>query len=113
MADYTLRDFRQGRYSKTAVSSFLVPENSVAHSLNINFDEQIGSAKVRPGTAKLGDTIAVGQTPLGLGAFVGKNGTPNLLLAVYADDLNGTLYSYDENTGAWTASSLNNLDNTA
>lgn len=110
---YTLRDFRQGRYSKNSISPYLIPENSVAHSLNINFDEIIGSAKVRPGTAKLGDTVAANKTPLGLGSFVGKGGTPNLLLAVYSGASNATVYYYDEDTGVWTASDLVNLDNSA
>src|SRR6185369_12588646 len=102
--DYTLRDFRQGRYSKNSISSFLVPENSVSHSINVNFDEIVGSAKVRPGTVKLGDTVKPSGIPRGLGSFVGKGGSPNLLLADYSDGGSTTKYYYDEDTGVWTAS---------
>jgi hypothetical protein len=69
---FILRDFRQGRISKDIVSNFIVPENSVSNSLNVNFDEVIGSAKVRPGTVKLGATVASGKTPLGLSSFLGR-----------------------------------------
>lgn len=92
---FLLRDFRQGRYSKDIVSELLVPENSVSNSININFDEIVGSAKVRPGTVKLGDTVASGQTPLGLYGFVGPAGSPNLVLAVFSDGANGKMYYYD------------------
>lgn len=46
----TERDFRRGRISKNVVAQSLVPENSVAESLNVVFDEQIGGARVRKGT---------------------------------------------------------------
>lgn len=105
---YLLRDFRQGRISKDVVSSLIVPENSVSNSLNVNYDEIIGSAKVRPGTVRLGDTVAAGRTPLGLAPFIGKGGDPNLLLAVYSGETEATLYYYDT---AWHASDLNDLDN--
>ncbi len=107
----TIRDFSKGRYSKLTVSNFVVPENSVSNSLNVNFDEIIGSAKVRPGTVKLGNTVASGKTPLGLGSFVGPSGTPNDLIAVFSGT--GTaaiLYYYDT---AWHTSSLTNLTSPA
>lgn len=110
MPDYTHRDFRQGRYSKNSISPFLIPENSVSHSLNVNFDEIIGSAKVRAGTVKLGDTVASGQTPRGLGNFVGKGGTPNILEAAYSDGNNTTIYYFDEDIGFWQTTDLTNLD---
>jgi hypothetical protein len=106
---FLLRDFRQGRYSKDIVSELLVPENSVSNSVNINFDEVIGSAKVRPGTVKLGDTVASGQTPLGIYGFVGPAGSPNLVLAVFSDGANGTLYYYDT---SWHVSDLTTLSPT-
>lgn len=80
---WILRDFRAGRVSKNVVSNFIVPENSVSNSININFDEIIGSAKVRPGTVKLGTTVASGKTPLGLAPFIGPSGNPDYLLVVY------------------------------
>lgn len=99
---YLIRDFRGGRVSPDSISSFLAPENSVKNSINVNFDEIIGSAKVRPGTVKLGATVASAKTPLGLFNFIGKNGTPNYLLAVFTGVSNGTLYYYDT---SWHTSS--------
>lgn len=103
---WLLRDFRQGRVSKDVVGPFLVPENSVANATNVNFDEVIGSGKVRNGTTKLGDTVAASQTPLGLAPFVGPSGVPNLLLAVFSDGVAGSLYYYN---GSWNLSALTNL----
>ncbi len=105
---FVLRDFRLGRY--TNVGNFIVPENSVSNSINVNFDDIIGVARVRRGTTKLGATVASNKTPLGLGSFVGKNGTPNLLLAVYSGASTATIYYYDT---AWHASATTNLSNSA
>ncbi len=107
---FLLRDFRQGRYSKNIVSELLVPENSVSNSLNVNFDEVVGSAKVRPGTVKLGDTVQANGVPRGLYNFVGKYGTPNLVLAAFSDGGSTTLYYYDT---SWHTSNITNYDATA
>ena len=109
---FTLRDFSSGRYGKDQVSSYLIPKNSVANSLNLNFDEIVGSAKVRPGTVKLGATVASNKTPLGLGSFVGPGGSPDLLLAVFSGASTATLYYYTNSVGPWTASNLTALSNT-
>lgn len=100
---FLLRDFSKGRISKNVVSDLLVPENSVSDSINVNFDEIIGSAKVRFGTQRLGDTVAGGKTPLGLAPFVGPGGTPKLLLAVFNGSTDATLYYYDT---SWHSSNL-------
>lgn len=112
---FQLRDFRGGRVSKKAVSNFLAPENSVSNSININFDEIIGSAKVRAGTVKLGEIVQANAAPLGLAPFLGPSGTPDYLLAVFSDGSDGTLYYYDNNTGLWAASTTltATLDGTA
>jgi hypothetical protein len=108
---YNWRDMRAGRISKDAVSNFIIPENSVSNSLNVNFDDVIGSAKVRAGTVLLGDTVAADNTPLGLYSFVGTSGTPKLLVAVFSNGTAGTIYYYDT---AWnTASTFTGLDPTA
>ncbi len=109
---FTLRDFSSGRYGKDQFSPYLIPKNSVANSLNVNFDEIVGSAKVRPGTTKLGDTVAANKTPLGLSAFIGPGGTPNMLLAVFSGASSATLYYYVNDVGPWTASGLTTLSNT-
>ncbi len=112
---WMLRDFRSGRVSKDVVSNFIVPENSVSNSININFDEIIGSAKVRPGTVKLGDTVQADGIPLGLAPFLGPSGTPDYLLAVFSDGSDGTLYYYDNATATWNTSTTLDatLDGTA
>lgn len=112
LPSFTLRDFSQGRYGKDQVSQYLIPKNSVSNSLNINFDDIVGSAKVRPGTVKLGDTVAANKTPLGLGSFVGPGGTPNLLLSVFSGASTATLYYYENGVGPWTASNETGLSNT-
>lgn len=53
------RDFRMGRITPETLSPFLVPENSVKDSLNVTFDEIVGSPKVRAGTTVISD----GSTP--------------------------------------------------
>ena len=100
---FLLRDMSQGRYSPDIVNALLAPPNSVSNSLNVDFDQVIGSGKVRPGTVKLGGTVALGPNPLGLAPFVGPGGVPNLQLAVFSDGTTGTLYYYD---GAWHTSDL-------
>lgn len=107
---YILRDFRSGRFAKKFVASFLIPDNSVSNSINVNFDEIIGNAKVRAGTTKLGATVASTRSPLGIAPFVGPLGTPNLLLVVFKGASNATLYYYN---GSWNASNLTGLSNTA
>ncbi len=107
---YQLRDFRQGRYSKDKVATSLIPENSVSNSINVNFDNIIGSGVVRLGTTKLGTTVASGRSPLGLAPFAGKNGTPNLLLAVFTGASTATLYYFDT---SWHTSALTTLSDTA
>ena len=104
---FLLRDFRRGRISKNVVSNFLAPENSVSNSINVNFDEIIGSGKVRAGTTKLGETVSENNTPRGLAPFTGPGGNPNLLLAVFADDTSGSIYYYNTN---WNLSDKTNLD---
>lgn len=80
---FLLRDYRQGRYTPSQVGTSLVPLNSASHSSNFNYDTIVGSAVVRPGTTLLGDPVAPNKIPLGLSPFVGKGGTPNLLLSVF------------------------------
>lgn len=107
----SLRDFRKGRVSKNQVSNLLAPENSVANSLNVNFDEIIGAAKVRPGTTKLGDVVLADGIPRGLASFVGQGGTPDLLLAVFSDTGQSHLNFYDNNTEVWAeAATYSGLD---
>ncbi len=106
---FVLRDFRQGRITPSAISEYLLPQNSVKNSVNVNFDTIVGSAVVRPGTTTTG-TVASGKSPLGLGEYVGKSGTPNYMLSVFKGASNATAYYYD---GTWHATNKTSLSNSA
>ena len=95
-------DFSRGRITPYSVSPTLVPVNSVSSSKNVNFDEVIGSGKVRQGTTLLGTTVAVGYAPLGLTEFVGFGGTPNYLVGVFKGASTSTIYYY--NGTSWQVS---------
>jgi len=114
---WILRDFRAGRISKNVVSNFLVPENSVSNSININYDEVIGSAKVRPGTVKLGNTVASNKNPLGLAPFIGPSGDPDYLLAVFASgsstSTSSSSSSSSSSTISTTSSSSSSISSTS
>lgn len=103
------RDFRQGRITPSAISEFLVPQNSVKDCLNVYFDTIVGSVVVRLGTTTTG-TVASGKEPLGLAEFVGKGGTPNYMMAVFKGASNATAYYFD---GTWHATNKTALSNTA
>lgn len=106
-----LRDFRRGINRKASVASSLVPQNSVSHSINWNFDTIIGSAQVRLGTTLLGAAVAANKTPLGLFEFVTAGSSLNYLLSVFTGASTATIYYF--NGSSWTASGVTNLSNTA
>ncbi len=103
LAPMLLADFHLGVNRAASVSPLLAPRNSVVHSLNVNYDTTIGSAVVRAGTTLLGAQVRANSSPLGLSEFVGPYGTPNLLLSVFDNGVNATLYYFN---GAWNTSSL-------
>lgn len=105
-----LRDFSAGRITTYSANNALIPKNSAYFSQNVNFDEVVGSVKVRPGTTAMYGVVASNKTPLGLNEFVGSGFTPNLLLSVYSGATNASLYYYD---GTWHTSTLTTLSNTA
>lgn len=78
--------------------------------MNVNFGTIIGSAVVRPGTTKLGATVAAGFAPLGLTEFVTANAVTNLAVGVFKGASNASLYFYDT---SWHTSTLTSLSNTA
>src|SRR3990167_11297515 len=77
---YSMRDFSKGIYSD--VSSFIAPQNSVAHSINFVFDEIYGAAKVRKGGV-LENAQLVGESNniLGMHNFRDRDGSNHALLA--------------------------------
>jgi hypothetical protein len=110
LSPFTIRDLRKGVIRKSILGNFLIPENSVSHSLNVNYDIQIGNAVVRSGTTLLGSAVASNKTPLGLSNFVGTGGSPNLMLAVYSGAANASIYYYDT---SWHTSGTTTLNNSA
>jgi len=81
----------------TGVSAKLSPQNSVAHSLNMVFDEELGGAIVRPGTSRIGSGALGGSTSVtGLFQFVDSDGGANSKLLATLDT--GITYQLDTNT---------------
>ena len=105
------RDFSRGVIRQSAVSDFLVPDNSVSGSLNVNFDEIIGSAVVRKGTIPFSTTVAIGYAPLGLTTFSTSSLTTNVVVGVFKGASNASLYWF--NTTNRKTSNLTALSNTA
>jgi len=106
----TYRDFSKGRITDYSANVHLIPSNSVSNSYNVNFDDTIGSGKVRKGVTAIGSVVASGKTPLGLTEFVGLSGTPNYMLSVFTGASTASLYYYD---GSWHTSGLTSLSNSA
>jgi hypothetical protein len=101
---FTLRDFRQGRFTNYSVSEELVPINSVNFTRNVNYDTVVGKAVVRPGTTRIGIAISSVTTPLGFASFLGKGGSPDYIYAVYNNATNGVPYYW--NGTSWAAATM-------
>lgn len=118
MADaspYVFRDMRRAVVRKTKVSPSLVPENSVDHAINFDFDTIIGSAVSRLGILQKGADVATGKKPLGLTSFIGSVGTPNIIIVVHrgsSSPASDAKISY-WNGSAWVTSNVTNWLNTA
>jgi hypothetical protein len=103
-----LRDFSRGTIRKYSASESLVPVNSTAHSINVNYDTTIGKATVRPGTTLIGAAVSTGKTPLGL---TEANMATNIMVAVFKGATTPTAHYF--NGTAWGASSPTLTSNTA
>ena len=88
-----IRDLNRGIIQK--VDNLLVPQNSVNFAFNLLFDEVLGRAVVRPGTALIGSRIVSGKKCLGLFQYIKSDGT-KILMAVFNDatDTNADVYKY-------------------
>lgn len=64
------------------ISSLLTPIDSVYFSQNLEFDTKIGVAKIRKGTARVGNQIENNAEVLGVHQFISTTGTEILLAAV-------------------------------
>ena len=109
LSPFVFRDMRKGVIRKSSVSPFLTPENSVSHSININFDKVLGSGVVRDGTTRLGTTVVIGVIPLGLAEF-GTSVCPGV--TVFSGATTATIF-YMNSAGVFKKSAVTNLNNTA
>lgn len=84
------------------VSHLLAPADSVYFSQNLEYDTKIGVAKIRTGTARVGDQIVDNAEVVGVHQFITTAGTAILLAAVNdaATPTNSDIYSLTGST--WT-----------
>jgi len=75
------------------VSMFKMPEEVVPHAINFVFDEEIGSAKLRKGTAMVGSQIINDKAVLGLTNLRRRGDTKHVLLATLSDGTNNDIYN--------------------
>jgi len=82
-------DFMSGMVSD--VSKNIIPENSVALAVNLDFDDILGSAVVRPGSSLVGSQLVAGKDVLGLHQHVDPtNASNNILFAALNVGLDAT-----------------------
>lgn len=67
----------------TNVNENLLPPNSVKLGINVDFDEEIGSAVTRLGTGLVGSQVQSGKTCLGLHNFRDADGSNHALIAFF------------------------------
>lgn len=92
------KDFSGGMCS---LNLNLAPENTVELGLNVDFDEEIGSAASRLGTAIVGAQLVNGKTILGLGQHVDQgDSTKNKLFAAVNVSNDATSVIYDVIAGS-------------
>jgi len=82
-------DFMSGMI--TDVSKNITPKNSVALAVNLDFDDILGSAVVRPGSSLVGSQLVAGKDVLGLHQHVDlTNASNNILFAALNVGLDAT-----------------------
>lgn len=83
----------------TNVNENLVPQNSVKLGINVDFDEELGSAVTRLGTGIVGSQMVAGNTVLGLHDFRDSDGSSHALLATINASGDATSVVYKVGTG--------------
>ena len=81
-----LDDFSGGNLY--GVSMYKMPPEAVPHSVNMVFEEEIGAAISRKGTAQVGDNIEAAYAIIGLTNFRSRATANHALLAVSEDGTN-------------------------
>lgn len=92
-----IRDLSNGIIQ--AIDDRLSPKNCVNFAFNLRFDEILGRATIRTGTALVGEQITDGKSVLGLHQFILSSGTKYTITTV-----NDATYSktFRLETGTWT-----------
>ena len=78
------------------VSMFKMPEEVTPHSINMVFDEEIGAAKVRKGTAQQAAQMVNDKPVLGLANLRRRGDTNHALLAAISDGTNNDIYKVND-----------------
>ena len=101
-------DVSGGVQNKT--SHVLANSNQVEHALNCNFDDTIGIARGREGSARQ-SIVETGQTVLNM--FIHRQGTARHYLAVAEDgtDTNVKKSSTEDFSGSWTLTLARTINN--
>ena len=79
----------------TNVNESIIPANSVQLGMNVDFDEEIGSAVGRPGTSIVGSQLVNNNTILGLSNFRDTDSTAHGLLAAVNASGDGSSVVFD------------------
>jgi len=85
-----LDDFSRGVLRN--LSPYKMPAEAVPHAVNFVFDENIGEATLRKGTAMVGAQIVNNKAVLGLANFRSRSTANHALLAVVSDGTNNDIY---------------------
>jgi len=80
------------------VTDYLIPDGAVTEAINLMFDSK-GAVTLRPGTTLIDAQISNNYACLGLFDALFSDSSLNVPLAVFSDDTNNDIYSYD--SGAW------------
>ncbi len=97
MAEQFLDPFKKKDFSAglvVGVNESLVPPGSVGHSINFDFDQEIGSATTRPGTFIVGGRMVAGKSVLGLHNHVA--GSSSKLFSALNDAGDASAVIYDQ-----------------
>lgn len=90
----------------TNINENIVPKNSLAYAMNLDFDEELGSAVSRLGTGAIGSQLVDNNAILGLHDFrYGASGANKLLAAINASG-GATSVVYDVEAGTTVTTGL-------
>lgn len=97
ISPYFAKDFSAGMV--TNINENIAPPNSVALAVNLDFDEEIGSAVSRLGTLIVNAQVEAGKTCLGLINFRDADGSNHRLIAFFNNSGDTQAVGYNVETG--------------